>query len=356
MTNLNSGKYFYPKDDKVLANLNKWREYKFGVLIHFGLYSHLGVVESWGLCPEDEEWINRSGFDNYFEYVQNYRNAISKFNPLNFDPVKWARAIKNSGAQYVIFSAKHHDGFALFDTAQSDFKITNPRCPFSQNSKSNITKEVLDACRDEGLAVGIYFSKPDWSSPYYWWEYFPPIDRNPNYDITKYPERWNKFVEYTHAQLKELLTEYGKIDILWLDGTWVRPKHTINKQVESICKYPHDLDINIQSIAKFAREKQPWLIIVDRWVGGEYENYLTPEQKIPDEPINVPWESCITLTKNWGWVENDEYKSPEEIIQMLTAVNEKGGNLLLGIGPTGKGDFEIKVYDSLKKIGELISE
>ncbi len=344
--------YTWPKDPKVKENLKKWQGYKFGLLIHMGLYSELGIVESWALCPED--WITREGYDDYYKFCNDYRNTKTRFNPVNFDPEKWAKMFKGSGAKYMIYSSKHHDGFCLYDSKFTDFKVTDKACPFSANPKSNVLKEVLDASRKEGLSTGIYFSKPDWTSPYFWWPYYPPKDRNPNYDITRYPDRWKKFVEYTQNQINELTTEYGKVDILWLDGCWVMPKSSITDKVKEFCTYPHNMDINMKLIAEKARAKQPGMLVVDRWVQSEYEDYLTPEQKTPEKPLMVPWESCITMGGAWGWVKNDNYKSSKELVNLLVNVVAKGGNLLLGVGPNGKGDFEPKVYENLASLGKWL--
>jgi alpha-L-fucosidase len=344
--------YTWPKDPKVMENLKKWQGEKFGLLIHMGLYSKLGTVESWGLCPED--WVGRDGYEDYCSYASDYRNTKAVFNPVKFDPAKWAKTFKGSGAKYVIYSTKHHDGFCLFDSKYTDFKVTDKGCPFSSNPKANVVREVFNACRNEGLSVGAYFSKPDWTTPYFWWPYYPPKDRNPNYDISKHPERWGKFVEYTQNQLHEIVSEYGKLDILWLDGCWVLPKSKITKNIEEYCKYPYDLDIDMNKIAAVAREKQPGILIVDRWVYGEYENYLTPEQKTPEKALTVPWESCITMGEAWGWVPNDNYKSSKELIQLLVRIVAKGGNLLLGVGPDGNGEFDAKVYQRLSEMGEWL--
>jgi len=344
--------YVWPQDPKVLENLKTWQGYKFGLLIHMGLYSHLGTVESWGLCPED--WVSRDGYDNYCDYAADYRNTKAVFDPVKFDPLKWAKAFQSSGAKYIIYSTKHHDGFCLFDSKYTDFKVTDKGCPFSSDPKANLAKEVFNACRKEGLSVGAYFSKPDWTTPYFWWPYYPPKDRNPNYDITRYPERWNKFVEYTKNQLGEIVSEYGKLDILWLDGCWVLPRSKITKSIEEYCRYPYDLDIGMKAIADFAREKQQGILIVDRWVYGEYENYLTPEQKIPEKALAVPWESCISMGNAWGWVPDDKYKTTKELIHLLVKIVAKGGNLLLGIGPDGKGEFDPVVYQRLSEMGEWL--
>jgi alpha-L-fucosidase len=345
--------YVWPKDPAVLESLQRWQGYKFGLLIHMGLYSELGTVESWGLCPE--EWVTRPGYDDYCRYAADYRNTKSRFNPVNFDPSRWAKAFKSSGAKYMIYSTKHHDGFCLYDTQYTDFKVTDPGCPFSSNPKANVYKEVLAACRNEGLAVGAYFSKPDWTSPYFWWPYYPPKDRNPNYDITKHPDRWRRFVDYTQAQINEITTAYGKIDILWLDGCWVMPLAAVTDKVAEFCKYPHDMDIDMKTIAAKARAANPGLLVVDRWVQGDYENYLTPEQKIPDKPLAVPWESCLTMGYAWGWVPNDRYKSTRELVHLLVKIVAKGGNLLLGVGPNGKGEFEPAVYERFEAMGRWLA-
>ena len=345
--------YVWPKEPAVRAGLERWQGYKFGLLIHMGLYSVLGTVESWGLCPED--WVTRPGFDDYCQYAANYRGTKARFNPVNFDPAKWAAGFKNSGAKYVIYSAKHHDGFCLFDTRYTDFKVTDPGCPFSSNPRSDVTREVFDACRKAGLAVGAYFSKPDWTSPYFWWPAYPPKDRNPNYDITQHPDRWRKFVEYTHDQIAEITENYGPVDILWLDGCWVMPKSAVTAKVAEFCKYPHDLDIDMKAIAERARKANPGMLVVDRWVQGEFENYLTPEQKTPDRPLPAPWESCITMGNAWGWVPNDQYKSSRELVHLLVRIVAKGGNLLLGVGPNGKGEFEPAVFDRFEKMGRWLA-
>lgn len=337
--------YIGPKDPEVKQNLERWQDYKFGVLIHMGLYSQLGICESWGLAPED--WVTRNGYDDYDSFASDYRGARFSLNPTNLDSEKWAKMFKNAGVKYLIFTSKHHDGFCMYDSKYTDFKITNPNLPNAKNPKPDVLKNVLDASRKEGLSVGIYFSKPDWTSQDFWWKYYPPKDRNPNYDIKTYPERWQNFVKYTQNQLDELTTNYGKVDILWLDGGWIRPSSSVKKGRQN-------LDINMKQIAETARKKQPGLIVVDRWVPGEYEDYLTPERKVLEKPIPVPWESCVTLGNDWGWVPNDKYKSGTDVIQLLTGIVAKGGNLLLGVGPDGKGNFEPKIEQALAEVGKWL--
>jgi len=348
-----SDTYIKPTDSLVLKKLDTWQDIKFGLLMHWGTYSEWGIVESWSICPEDEGWTQRRGpySKNYFDYVKAYENLQTTFNPVEFNPDKWATAAKDAGMRYVVFTTKHHDGFCMFDTKQTDYKITSTKTPFSSNPKSNVTKEVFDAFRKKGFMVGAYFSKPDWHSDDYWWQYFPPKDRNVNYDPAKHPEKWNAFKQYTFNQIKELMTGYGSVDILWLDGGWVRPLSTIDKKVDWQAGIPYNQDIDMKNIATMARSYQPGLLIVDRTVPGEFENYQTPEQTVPTEPLDHPWESCITMGNSWSYVPNDTYKSTNDLIHLLIKIVSRGGNLLLNIGPSPQGDWSDTAYSRLKEIG-----
>lgn len=198
--------------------------------------------------------------------------------------------------KYMVFTTKHHDGFNMFDTKYSDYKVTDKDCPFSSNPKSNIAKEVFNAFRNENLMIGAYFSKPDWHNENYWDPYFPPFDRNVNYDPTLYPEKWKKYVDFTHNQILELLTDYGKVDILWLDGGWVRKrdqqnikenyeeKFTENESKNGFIKHRVvEQDVKMDELVAEARQKQPGLIVVDRAVHGKNQNYLTPENRVPEK-------------------------------------------------------------------------
>jgi alpha-L-fucosidase len=312
--------YVVPSDTLVRAKLSHWQDLKFGLLMHWGTYSQWGVVESWSICPEDEGWCERRGpySSDYFTYKKAYENLQTTFNPTQFDPNK----------------------------------ITSPKTPFSSNPKSNVAKEVFDAFRKDGFLIGAYFSKPDWHTENYWWSYFPPKDRNVNYDPKKHPDQWNAFKDFTYNQIKELMTGYGSMDILWLDGGWVRPFKSIDKNVDWQKSIPYDQDIDMPKIATMARSYQPGLLVVDRTVAGEYENYVTPEQQVPAKPLGHPWESCITMGNSWSYVPNDHYKSTQSLVQLLVKIVSRGGNLLLNIGPSPQGDFADEAYLRLKEIGE----
>jgi alpha-L-fucosidase len=258
--------------------------------------------------------------------------------------------------RYVVFTTKHHDGFCMFDTRLTDYRITSPDCPFSTHPRSNITKEIFTAFRDRGFMVGAYFSKPDWHSPSYWWPNFATPDRNVNYDIARYPERWKGFVEYTHGQINELLTGYGRVDILWLDGGWVQPQS--REQIRRAINDPaytygriQSQDIDMPRLVQEARRRQPGLIVVDRAVEGPYQNYLTPEARIPERLLPHPWETCMPMATSWSYVPNDRYKPARQLIQMLIEVVAKGGNFLLNIGPSPDGEYDPEAYRRLEEIG-----
>ncbi len=347
-------KYYPETDPLVLMQLEKWQDIKFGLLMHWGPYSQWGVVESWSICSEDEGWERRN-IDNYIEYKKKYEDLKKTFNPTKFDPGKWAKAAKDAGMKYVIFTTKHHDGFSMFDTKQTDYKITDPDCAFSTNPKANIAKEIFSAFRKEGFMTGAYFSKPDWHNENYWWPNFATPDRNVNYNIPTYPDRWKKFVEFTHNQIMELMTDYGRMDILWLDGGWVRIKtdEEVKEQMLS-AKYatrPQSQDINMSELVGKAREKQQGLIVVDRAVEGPYQNYLTPENQIPGKLLPYPWESCIIMGGGWSYAFNAKYKSTHELINILVDIVSKGGNLLLNIAPSPDGTWDDEAYARLKDLG-----
>lgn len=345
--------YQAPADEKVAEKLSQWSDKKFGLFMHWGIYSIPGIVESWSINSEDVDWIPRDSTANYEEYKKWYFNLNKQFNPVNFDPAIWAVYAKNAGMQYVVFTTKHHDGFAMFDTKQSNYKVTAPEVPYATNPKANITKAVFEAFRKEGMMIGAYFSKPDWHSEFYWWPRYATPDRNNNYDIRLHPQRWQQFKQFTYNQIAELMSDYGKVDILWLDGGWVRPKATVNAEVLSWgAPIPAwDQDIDMPKIAQMARAKQPGLIMVDRTVHGAYENYQTPEQKVPDQPLNYPWETCMTMGDAWGYVPNDNYKSTTKLIHLLVDIVAKGGNFLLDVGPKPDGTFPEPVLQRLTEIG-----
>ncbi|MFA5325944.1 MAG: alpha-L-fucosidase [Bacteroidales bacterium] len=355
--------YTQDPDPAIRQRLEEWQDLKFGLLMHWGTYSQWGIVESWSICPEDLSWATggrkKEYGENYNDYVKKYEQLQLTFNPVKFNPEKWAKAAKNAGMRYLVFTTKHHDGFCMFDSKFSEYKITDSKTPFSNNPRSNITKEVFSAFRKENFWIGAYFSKPDWHSDFYWWKRFPSVDRNCNYSIGKHPEQWKKFVNYTHNQIDELMSEYGKIDILWLDGGWVRKKSDEEVQNElkkfeensRWTRNPQSQDVDMEGIVKNAREKQKNIIVVDRAVPGKFQNYLTPEQEIPEKGLPYPWETCMTMATSWSYVPGDRYKPADELIEKLVDIVSKGGNLLLNIGPNPDGELDTIAYERLEEIG-----
>lgn len=342
--------YTPPAEKEVQEKLEQWRDLKFGMLIHWGLYSELGVVESWSICSEEEDWIKRDSTVSYEQYKRDYWAVSERFNPVGFDPAGWASAGRSAGMKYVVFTTKHHDGFCMFDTKQTDFSIMNG--PFGKDPRANVSREVFGAFREQGYWVGAYFSKPDWHSQYYWWDRYATPNRSNNYDIDKNPWRWEQFREFTHKQIEEIVCgDYGPLDILWLDGGWVRPPLEGRNRPAKGWQ-----DIDMPRLAAMVRGYQPDIIMVDRSVAGPYENYQTPERGIPDTYLENPWESCITLGNDWGWVPDDPYKSPAQVVHMLVEIVAKGGNLILGIGPKPDGTLPEEVVWRLEKIGEWVTK
>lgn len=333
-----SSTYEWPSDPLVRQNLQQWQDQKFGVLLHWGIYSVPGIVESWSICCED--WIKRDTTMTYDQYKQWYWGQADLFRPTSFDPVQWADVMKRCGMRYMIFTTKHHDGFCLFDSHYTDYSIAHHA--FKDDPRRDVLQHVLNAFRDRGFITGTYFSKPDWHSQYYWWDVFPTKGRNVNYPISQYPWRWQQFQQFTYNQIEEIMSRYGKVDILWLDGGWVCPE---NRQ-----------DINMPRIAEMARQHQPGLIVVDRTIHGPYENYQTPERTVPETQLDYPWESCIPLSDDWGWVPKPRWKSARHIVNTLVEIVAKGGNLVLGVGPTPDGLIEPAAVMRLDSIGHWLSQ
>ncbi|MBT3344926.1 MAG: alpha-L-fucosidase [Gemmatimonadetes bacterium] len=332
----------HDKPEWLRQRLDWFQDRKFGLFLHWGMYCQWDCCESWPLVEEDtwarpddmKCWAERGR--DYERFCADYRALNRTFNPTDFDPVVWADAARRAGMEYVTFTTKHHDGFCMWDTATTQYKITGPDCPFHADPRSNIARQVFDAFRARDMAISCYFSKSDWHVPYYWDPSRPAHTRNPNYDTHAEAELWEKFVQYTHGQIEELMTGYGPIDMLWLDGGQVRPP---------------DQDIRMDEIAAMARRHQPGLIMADRTVGNDFEDFITPEQMIPDMPPDGPWESCLTMGHSWKYVPDDDYKSTPELLRMLVEVVAKGGNLLLGVGPTPEGTLPAEALRRLEEIG-----
>ena len=334
-------RYVQPKEKEVLERLEWFKDQKLGFFMCLGLYSELGITESWPLSDADAKW-SRRGIDWTTDgetFKRQYWGLIRSFNPVRFEPQKWADVAARNGFKYVIFTTKQHDGFCLWDTKFSDYKVTAKDCPFSADPRADIVRGVFDAFRARGLGIATYFSKPDWHHPDYWDNcgLGYRTTRMPSYSVKKNPARWRRFADFTANQLAELVENYGPIDILWLDGGQVQRRS--------------GLDIGIEKIIARCRRTNPALISVDRCAGGSCENVITPEQTVPKKPILVPWESCITLGTSWGYAYDAKYKPAREVIQLLLDIVAKGGNLALDVGPMPDGRLPQPAVAELDKLG-----
>lgn len=307
---------------------------RFGMFIHFGLYA----------MPARHEWvktwekISEEHYDKYFKY----------FNPDLFDAKDWARQAKEAGMKYVVLTSKHHEGFCLFDSKYTDYKITNT--PFGRD----LVKEYVEAFRAEGLKVGFYYSLLDWHHPDFTIDFLHP--RRDDEDAEKLNEGrdMKKYAEYMRNQVTELLTNYGKIDILWFDYSYKsRPdstdRWTIGKGKD---------DWESEKLIATARAINPDIIIDNR--ADIEQDLFTPEQYQPTEWIRheetgelVVWEACQTFSGSWGYFRDEtSWKSPEMLIQMLINTVSLGGNLLMNVGPTARGYFDSRAEDALKAFGK----
>lgn len=336
--------YEWPTDTAVLHKLEQWQDIKFGIMFHWGIYSVPGITESWLLCSEDRFTRRRERVAKdmpYDEFKKWYWGLADSLNPVKFEPAKWAEVAQEAGCKYLIFTTKHHDGFCMYDSKFTDYTIMHG--PYKNGKYNNITKYVFDAFRQKGFMIGAYFSKADWHHHDYWDPFWATPNRNVNYDVKnkRYAKKWKRFQKFTANQIDELMTDYGRVDILWLDAGWVRaPKE----------------DIKLDEIVDKARLKQPGLIVADRTVPGRNENYQTPERVVPEKQINNPWETNIPLADTWGWSPNSKYRPASWVINMLAEVVAKGGNLALNIGPTPQGEIEQAAIDRLKEVGAWLKQ
>jgi len=334
--------------DWLKERLKWYSKMKFGLFVHWGIYTQWGCIESWPLVEVDtwarpdklKAWVERG--KDIARFKRDYFKLNTTFDPQAFDPEAWAEAAKYAGMKYLVFTTKHHDGFCMFDSKQTTYRTTHKSCPFHKDANANVAKVVFDTFRAKGFAIGAYFSKSDWHVPYYWKPGKPARTRNPNYSTKRDPKTWAKFQRFVARQIDELMSDYGPIDALWLDGGQVMPP---------------DQDIRMPEIAADARKKQPGLIVVDRTgvvrdIGNPCENLLTPEQFVPDEPLSKAWESCLTMSNSWSYHPGEPYKSTRTCIHLLADVVAKGGNLLLNVGPGPDGRFSPRATYRLQQIGD----
>lgn len=336
----NKKKWIEPTDPVLLEQLEWFKDQKLGFMMHWGPYSQLGLVESWALSDKDADW-SREDIDwesDMDVFKQQYFDLNKTFNPVRFQPEEWAELAKEGGFKYFLFTTKHHDGFCMWDTKTTDYKVTDPSCPFHTHKNADIVRSAFDAFREKGLPIAAYFSKADWHTETYWKPGMAEqTSRGPSYDPLEHPDLWEEFVQFSHDQMMELLTDYGRVEVLWLDAGWVSAR---NKQ-----------DIRLGELVEKARVKQPWLLSADRLIGGPYENIITPEQAVPAHPMDVPWESCITMGTAFSFRYEDDYKSTRELIHLLVEVISKGGNLALNVAAQPDGRLPRTAITRMKEMG-----
>jgi alpha-L-fucosidase len=296
-----------------------WRGARFGLFIHWGLYAI--PAGEWKGKTTYGEWIR----NNAEIPIDEYDRFRERFNPASFDPAAWARLAKRAGMKYIVITTKHHDGFCLFDSKETSFTVAST--PF----RRDIMKELMTACRREGIRVGWYYSIMDWHHP----DYLP---RRPwEKDRPAAGADFERYVRYLKAQVKELLTAYGPIDVMWFDGQWEAT------WTEARGKDLYD----------YVRSLQPGIIVNNR-VGGKNGDFGTPEQEIPATGVpGLDWETCMTMNGNWGFNRADTaFKPAAVLIRMLADIASKGGNFLLNVGPDADGRFPAESVDRLEAIGK----
>jgi alpha-L-fucosidase len=317
------------------ARLQWWTDSRFGMFIHWGLYA----------LPARHEWVKK----NEALTDADYQKYFEQFNPDLYEPREWARQARQAGMKYAVITAKHHEGFCLFDSKFTDYKAT------STPARRDLLKSWVEAFRAEGLKVGFYYSLLDWHHPSY------TIDRNhpqspatdAEYEALNRGRDMNVYRQYLKDQVRELLTNYGKIDIIWLDYSFTSRPHGKSRT-----------DWDSVGLLKMVRELQPGIIVNDRLdlldVPGGWD-FRSPEQFKPREWLTmngqrVPWETCQTFSGSWGYYRDEaDWKSPAQLIELLIDTVSKGGNLLMNVGPTARGTFDARARDRLAAFGRWMS-
>ncbi len=328
---LSQNKIWNETPEQKKERLSWWTEARFGMFIHWGLYAQAAR----------HEWVkNRERMTN-----EEYQKYFEIFNPDLFNPSEWAKKAKAAGMRYAVITSKHHEGFTMFDSEFTDYKVTNT--PYGKD----IIKQWVDAFRAEGLGIGFYYSLIDWHHPDYTIDRVHPqrVNTKEEYDALNQGKDMAVYREYLKNQVREILTNYGKIDILWLDFS-----------------FPGEFgkgrdDWGSVELVKMVRELQPGIIIDDRADLQDYEggwDFMTPEQyKVDKWPelngVKVPWETCQTFSGSWGYY-RDEYtwKDNKQLLVLLIESVSKGGNLLLNVGPTARGVFDERADKALEGMGE----
>jgi alpha-L-fucosidase len=312
--------------EQVEKRLEWWSHARFGMFIHWGLYSHDGCF-----------WNGKDGKTEHMMRhlqipVSEYEKIAAAFNPVKFNADEWARIARDAGMQYMIITSKHHDGFAMFNSPSNDYNIVS-RSPFARDP----TKELADSCRAKGLRFGVYYSLGrDWHDPDVPTD--PKSDGSSRSNFWDYPDETKKdfskyFERKVKPQVRELLTQYGPIAALWFDT----PEKISAAQSKELLDLVHSL--------------QPDCIVNSR-VGNRLGDYKVEEQRIPESGDPEPWETCMTLNRHWGFHKMDEnWKPAETLVRNLIDIASKGGNFLLNVGPTGEGLIPTPSIERLIEIG-----
>ncbi len=311
-----------------------WTDARFGMFIHWGLYA----------LPARHEWVkNAERMTN-----EQYQKYFEMFNPDMYNPHEWAKMAKAAGMRYVVLTAKHHEGFCLFDSKFTDYKATNT--PYGKD----LIKEYVEAFRSEGLKVGFYYSLIDWHHPDYTIDKYHPLRQESDsaYARVNKGRDMNKYREYIKNQVRELLTNYGQISIIWFDFSFPGKNGKGRADWDS------------ENLLKMTRSLQPGIIVDDRLDLSDVEggfDFVSPEQvKVARWPEangkRVMWETCQTFSGSWGYYRDENtWKSPAQLLELLIESVSKGGNLLLNVGPTARGVFDYRAQDRLKSIGEWMN-
>lgn len=321
-----------------------WRDAGFGMFIHWGLYAIPAGVYKGDTVRGNAEWI----MDKLDIPVKEYEQFASQFNPVKFDADKWVSIAKDAGMKYIVITSKHHEGFCLWDSKTTDYDVIEAS-PFNRD----IIKELAEACRKEGIKFCVYYSIVDWHHPMAQAPLFPNYNAGQKDSTVFNPDFPTYYENYLKPQVKELLTEYGDIGVVWFDGDWI-PDYTTEMGKE---------------LYAFIRDLQPQTIVNNRVDKGRTGmsgmnkegvfagDFGTPEKEIPDTGMDgVDWESCLTMNGSWGFKSTDHnWKSEETLIHNLVEIVSKGGNLLLNVGPTAEGEIPQPSVERLAAMGDWIA-
>ncbi len=308
---------------------------RFGMFIHWGLYA----------IPARHEWVQ----SNEEIHPDEYRKYFEHFNPVDYDPQEWAAAACDAGMKYAVLTSKHHEGFCLWDSAYTDYKVTNT--PYGKD----LLHDYVEAFRAEGLRVGFYYSLIDWHHPQFPIDGIHPLRNHPDALEMNKSRDITKYAEYLHNQVRELLTDFGKIDILWCDFSYPE------RVYKGMPGKGHE-DWQSEKLVQMIRELQPHIILDDRLdLPSEMADIHTPEQWQPTEWVKIDgepvvWEACQTFSGSWGYHRDEQtWKSPGQLIRMLVNTVARGGNLLMNVGPTSRGIFDERALDALDVYADWMS-